>query len=279
MDYPRIAQKLYGEPWAITAEAHLAMQRVFEAHQAGSKIEAVFTRNQFDCKAMALDPPRDRHSRVYRRGQLAYIPVHGIVGKGLSIMEEMCGGYSIDQLGSDIEEASADPNVARVLFDFNSPGGQISGVPETARMIAAMTKETFGFTGNQSHSASYWLMSQCNHLYCTESAGTGSIGVYLAVYDKTEQLAKQGIKLTLIKAGKFKGAGLPGNPLDEEAIALLQAQVNLIYGSFCGMITAKRPGVTEATMQGQTFLGRQCVDSKLVDALTTSLGGLIARLS
>jgi hypothetical protein len=108
MNYPHIAQKLYGEPWAITPAAHSSMQQVFEAHLNGDKTQQViFTRNQFNSAALVLDPPRDRTSRVYRRGRLAYVPVHGIIGKGLSLMEEMCGGYSIDQLEKDLDECNA----------------------------------------------------------------------------------------------------------------------------------------------------------------------------
>jgi signal peptide peptidase SppA len=280
MNYPHIAQKLYGEPWAITPAAHASMQQVFEAHLNGDKTQQViFTRNQFNAAALVLDPPRDRTSRVYRRGRLAYVPVHGIIGKGLSLMEEICGGYSIDQLEKDLDECNADAAVSRILLDFNSPGGQISGVPETARLIAASPKETFGFTARQSDSAAYWLMSQCDHIYCTQSAETGSIGVYLAVYDKTEMMKKAGVSLTLIRSGKHKGMGMPGNPLTEEQIQMLQDQVDMIFAEFSGAILAKRPNVTKETMQGQAFIGNQCLKAHLVDALTTSLGDLVARLS
>jgi signal peptide peptidase SppA len=281
MSYPRIAQKLYGEPWAITAEAHAGMQRVFEDHMRGdtSRHEVYAPMNRFSAAALSLDPPRNLTSKVYRRGQLAYVPVHGIIGKGLSAMEQMCGGYSIDQLGRDVDEVNADMSVKRVLFDFDSPGGQISGVPEAARLIANCVKQTFGVTAGQSDSAAYWLMSQCGFIYCTESSEVGSIGVYLAIYDKTEMLAKQGIKLQLIKAGKHKAMGLPGNPLTEEEIQMLQDQVNQIYASFTGDIKAKRPKISADTMQGQAFLGKRIVENHLADALVTSLGDLVARLS
>lgn len=278
MSYPRIAQKLYGEPWAITESAMQGMQAVFEEHLKGNTSSMVFAQTRFNSAALALDPPRNASSRVYRRGKLAYVPVSGIIGKGLSVMEQMCGGYSIDQLGRDVAEASADPGVTRVLFDFDTPGGQISGVPEAARLIAACSKETFGFTGAQCGSAGYWLMSQCTNLYCTESAMAGSIGVYMAHYDKTEMLAKQGIKLTLIKSGKYKAAGIPGNPLTEDDVKMLQAQADMIYDSFTSMISSKRPQVKSETMQGQGFIGKQCLDAKLVDALVTSLDDLVARI-
>jgi ClpP class serine protease len=171
--------------------------------------------------------------------------------------------------------------VKRVLFDFDSPGGSISGLPETAQIIAQLGKEkdTFGFTEGQCQSAAYWLMSQCNHLYATESSFAGSVGIYLAVYDRTQAMENEGVKLTLIKAGKHKGAGIPGNPLSPDEIAMLQKQVDMIYASFTSAITAKRPKVTSETMQGQSFYGTQILQAKLIDAMATGLGQLVAALS
>lgn len=283
MDYARIAQKVYGEPWCITPEMHAQIQRILQAHIDGNKTNLNFVaqRNEFNAAALGLTPPRNVRSRVYTRGKLAYVPVSGIIGKSLSSMEQMCGGYSIDQLQSDIADVSEDSSITKALFHFNSPGGQISGIPETASMLAELGKrvETIGAVDNVSGSAAYWLMSQCNYIYATESSETGSIGVYVALLDRTEQLAAQGVKVTVVKAGKHKAAGLPGNPLSEEEIKLLQEKVDGIYQRFTSMISAKRPQVASSTMQGQTFFGKEAQKLKLVDALTNSVGSLVAKLS
>ncbi len=284
MDYPRILHKLLDEPWCITADAHDSIRFVLETHiRAGSStFPSAHASASFNAASLALTPPRSSRSRVYTSGKLAVIPVMGIIGKGLSAMEQMCGGYSIDQLQADVAEAADDSGITRVLFDFNTPGGQISGIPETAKMIADLSrlKNTYGFTSQQSCSAGYWLMSQCNTIFSAPSAMTGSIGVYLARYDiSKETLEAQGKTLTLIKAGDNKGAGLPGNPLTDAQKARLQEQVTMIYNDFTAAVTSRRPKVEKSSMQGDTFYGLEARKAGLVDSLAPNLAYLVQKLS
>jgi signal peptide peptidase SppA len=285
MEYPNIIRKLFTEPWCITGEAHLSMQRTLEAHLAGgSQVPTALrlgTSNGFNAAAIGLNPPKSVGSRVYTSGSMAYIPVRGIIGKGLSSMETMCGGYSVDQLEADVATALDDPSVKKILIGFNSPGGSVTGVPEAGSMIkAAMTqKPIYGFTDTQSCSAAYWLMSQCTAVYATGSATVGSIGVYLALLDRSEEMTQRGQKLKLFKAGAHKGMGLPGNQMTPEDEALLQAGVDKVYGLFTKAVTSARPKVEKATMQGQTFMGMDSRANGLIDAQVTGLGALIKRLS
>jgi signal peptide peptidase SppA len=290
MDYARILQKVYGEPWLITPAMHERIQDVLNAHitqksaMADSIIARTGTSNRFSAAQLGLTPPRTTGSRVYTRGQLAYVPVHGIIGKGLSSLDMMCGGYSIDQLQSDVEDLANDQTIKRVLFHFDSPGGQVSGVPETAKMIKSLRgqKELFGFTDAESNSASYWLMAQADHIYMTESSEVGSIGVYVALVDRTEALKAAGVKVTVVKAGKFKGAGLPGNPPTAEHLEMIQAKVTSTYDDFKAAVTSGRGAgrpVEDSTMQGQTFIGKEALKVKLADALVLNLATLVRSLS
>lgn len=284
MDYPRITHKVFFEPCCITPEAHYAVQRVLEAHLvggAGAASLGLSPRNHFNAANLELSPPRDANSRVYTRGKLAYIPVSGIISKGISRLEAMCGGYDLNQLHADLEVAKSNAAVKNILIDFNSPGGSTTGVPEGAEAIrlAGETKKVYGFTDTMSASASYWLMSQCTNIYATGSAVLGSIGVYLALLDSSEEMKARGVALKLFKAGAHKGMGLPGNVLSEEDEKLLQSNVDKWYGLFTKAVTSTRSKVKTETMQGQTFLGMDCRQNGLIDATVGSLGHLIERLS
>lgn len=279
MSYQRILQCVYGEPWCILPATHETIRQVLADHIIGSADQKFLpTRNHFSAQALQLDPPRLRSSRVYRRGPLAYIPVNGIIGKNLSMMEEMCGGYSIDQLARDVNEAESDPTCKNVLFDYNSPGGRIQGVPETARMISKMTKETYSFSSDMAASAAYWLYSQAKHRYLTETAVLGSVGVLVVMFDRTKQLAAQGITPVIVKAGMHKDAGLPGRPFTEDELQMVQAQVSMIYDMMTADIQRSHGGIKTGALQGQIFLGAQCLDAKLADGIS-SLGALVQRLS
>lgn len=281
MNYSRILQCVYNEPWAVLPATHETIQQVLAERLRGESVNRLQApRNHFNAAALELNPPRARTSRVYRRGQMAYVPVAGIIGKNLSMMEMMCGGYSIDQLAADVDEVAGDSSIQNVLFDFDSPGGRVQGIPETARMVAQLgkSKDTYAFTADLAASAAYWLYSQANHRYMTETAALGSVGVIVVHLDRTKQLEMQGVNATIIKAGDHKGAGLPGNPLSAEQIQMIQDQVNMIYGMMVADIKRAHAGISDKSLQGQVFLGKQVIDAKMADGFT-SLGALVERLS
>jgi signal peptide peptidase SppA len=273
-----------GEPWLITPETHHTLQEVLMSHIEGRSVAT--TANlaiPFTPKAVGLGLTKHAQpgSRVWTKGRLAVIPVWGVIGQHMSNLEMMCGGFDVAGLEHDIGLVSSDPSIKNVLFDFNTPGGTVTGVPEAGKMIAALgkTKNTFGFTDSMSASAGYWLMSQTNSVYATESAGIGSIGVYCAFLDRSESMKARGERMHIIKAGKHKAMGAPGNPLNDEDLALVQAQVDRDYASFVKAIRSKRPDVSDETMQGQMFRAPEARQAKLVDAMVTSLTTLISKLS
>lgn len=283
--YPLILQRVLGEEWCILPEVHHSIQDVLFAtieaggvqqNQVMTGLQVPFTER---AAGVGLTPPSDRASRLWTRGSLGVIPVRGVIGSHMSGLETMCGGYDVAQLQYDLESASEKGDIKRVLIDFHSPGGTITGVPEAAKAIKAMDKPTFGFTNGMSASASYWLMSQCDQIYTTESGSVGSIGVYMALLDKSEAMKARGEQVKLFKAGKYKAQGHPGVPLTAEDEQMIQDRVNKTYGKFTAAVRSGRTGVRTETMQGQMFTGADARDAKLVDSLVSSLGSLVKRLS
>jgi signal peptide peptidase SppA len=284
--YPRIAQRVFNENWLILPETHHAIQEALLAHIEGRHPGGIDSSARmavpFTTKAVGngLTKHPSPGNRVWTRGRLAVIPVWGVIGQHLSNLEASCGGFDVARLEHDISVVANDTAIRNVMFDFNTPGGTVTGVPEAGRMIAQLGKEknTFGFTDSMSASAGYWLMSQTNAVYATESAGIGSIGVYAAFLDRTEAMKTRGEKMHIIKAGKHKAMGAPGNPLTDEDVAMIQAQVDRDYAAFTKAILSKRPDVKSETMQGQMFRTPEARAAKLVDATVTSLSALISKL-
>jgi signal peptide peptidase SppA len=279
--YPRILQKVYFEPWCILPQMHYAIQDVLEAAIEGHN--AVMAGNlqppPINAVGLGLRTPSQPGSRLYTKGKLGVIPVRGVIGHHLSNMETMCGGYSVEQLENDLALAEEDGSLSRLLLDFHSPGGTVTGVPEAARSIRNSRKETFAFTNGQAASAAYWLASQCQNVYLTDSAAMGSIGVFAAHLDRSAEMDKRGHKLQIVKAGKYKAMGVGGKPLSDEEVALLQEGVDDTYKAFTRDVTARRPGVATETMQGQMFQGSKAVKARLADSVASSLGNLVKRLS
>jgi signal peptide peptidase SppA len=215
-------------------------------------------------------------------GQTMVIFGSGILGKHLDSMEETCaGGLSVDKIQAALREARDDDKVASVILHLDTPGGIVYGIAETAALVRqiATTKPIVGFGDSQTASAGYWILAATDHIYVTPSADLGSIGVYSAFYDYSAMCAQKGIKVELFKDGIYKGAGFPGTSLTDEQRTLIQEEVNLCSADFKAAVRAHRAGVTDETMQGQCFFGKQAIAAKLADSLVNSLEEVVADLA
>lgn len=275
MRYPRLLAALRSARWAI---APSALQSIYDSLGAHLRGDLRFRADMEDAPTNPLQPSPLVVSSI---PLLAVIPVHGILGKHLSSLETECGGCDVDAIRSAVDAALADPAVRALVLDFDSPGGTVTGIPELAAHLreAVTHKPIFAFTSSQCCSAAYWLAASCSALFATLSADVGSIGVYMALVDDSEWWKKEGYKLELIKAGKFKALGISGQPLSDDERALLQADVDRIYAMFTADVRAGRGTVEDSTMQGQTFMGEMAVGVNLVDEIVPDLDTLLANLS
>jgi len=261
----RIIAKVYSEPWLITTAKHYAIQRALEAKLRGETVLVPVQPGDEE------EPEED-----YVTGETMVIPVHGIIGKHLDMIETMCGGCDLDSVDASIEEARGDSNIRRVAFSFRTPGGTVTGVPETAARIAQLsaTKETIAYTDSECCSAGYWMASQCRGFFCAGSASTGSIGVYMALLDQTRALDMQGITVNEISSDKWKCAGAPWRVLSEEERAQFQSQVAAIADDFKSAIGLFRE-LPDEYMRGQVFSGKDAVAFGLADGIADSLEELL----
>lgn len=277
MKYPRLAAALYTGRWCIHPATFAAMHATFQAAVAGTLpgVKAA----EHDSPAMPKpEPPPAPELQVE---SIKIIPVHGICAKYISQMEADCGGLDLQHVEADLREAASDARVRVIVLHFNSPGGSVTGIPELAALIREInaSKPVFAFSDSMCASAAYWLASACTEIVVTPTAEIGSIGVYSALVDESVAWATNGYKLELMKAGTHKAAGIPGLPLAPEDRALIQAEVDAIYGMFTSDVNAGRNGVASEVMQGQTFMGGAAVAVNLADGVVASLTDFVKMLT
>lgn len=249
--------KVFNEPWLIDTKTHYAIQQTLINRIQGQDVKLFNGESKVEEK------------RPYQViGSTAVINMFGVVGKHLSGLEMSCGGLSLDASQALMKLADADPQVSKTLLHFNSPGGTVTGVYETGKFISELSKPVYAFTETQICSAAYWLASKTDGIIATPSASLGSIGVYMAFMDSSEKLAKEGVKLDLIKSGEFKAMGI--KPLSEDERAILQERVEQIHEQFKAEVNEKRT-VDPAFMEGLTYTGEQSIENGLADSLVFSL--------
>ncbi len=207
------------------------------------------------------------------------IPVSGIIGQNLAPIEKMLGATDVNDLAKTLDEFERNPLVKTILFDIDSPGGTVTGIPEIAEQVASSSKPTVSFTASLAGSAAYWIGSQADVFYATPSANVGSVGVFMPFVDASAAFSQAGLFVEVIRSGKYKGMGIHGTALTDEQRNHLQEQVNQVHELFKASVRNKRRYVRDESMQGQVFYGSSAVEKNLVSALIASRSALLRKLT
>lgn len=266
MRLERIIRAVFFEPWLIDARAHASIRQLVQAKLSDDiRADALAAINQDENED--LDEPKGPEG-------IALIPIQGVIGKRVSMIEKVCfGATDVLEVSEAIQGALADDSIKGIFMEFDSPGGTVGGVPELADEIrsAAQVKPIMAYADGMMCSAAYWLASGADAIYATRTAEVGSIGVYIPWVDESASFAMDGLKADpIVSTGsKFKAMGFPGTSLTAEQRAMLQERVDHTLSMFKGAVTARGRKVAATAMLGQTFEGDGARAVGLVDSIST----------
>lgn len=242
------------QPWAMMPEIINALMAGTPAPEAANAARAA--------RAGASAP-----------GSIAVIPLAGV------IVPHASGWFgdeaALDVFGAALDAAVADPGIAAILIDIDSPGGSVYGVGEAAAQVyaARSAKPVVAIANSLAASAAYWIGSQAAEFHVTPSGEAGSIGVWQAHMDVSQAMEEAGVKATLISAGKFKTEGNPFEPLSEEARGFMQSRVDDYYAAFTRAVARGRNiGVEQVRSgmgQGRVLGADAALAENMVDGIAT----------
>lgn len=267
MKYQRIISEVFRKPWAILPEKLQTIADLVILRASGEKL----TDEEIRARMGVPAAPASRSV-----GSVAVIPIYGVISQRMNLMSDISGGTSIEQLTAAYRSALNDPGVSAIVFDVDSPGGAVEGVPELAAEILAgrKTKKTVAVANSFAASAAYWLAASAGEIVVTPSGAVGSIGVFAAHEDMSKALENEGVKVSLVSAGKFKVDGNPYEPLSETARADLQARVDEYYGMFVKAV-GKGRSASQESVRGGFGEGRMVIASDAVkQGMADSIGTL-----
>lgn len=281
--YEHVFRLVSEAAWAIKPEVLLVIKDVLTYRMAGHRLEAW----EIDERIGAGSPEREaarRGAAPARRGAVALLSLYGMIAPRASMVSNVSGpsGTGLDAFTRQLEDALDSPDVASIVVDVNSPGGMVDMVPETAARIreARDRKPIYGVANTDAGSAAYWLLSQMSEVAQTPSGMVGSIGVYSMHQDMSGALELQGLRNTLVSAGKYKVEGNPFESLGEEARQNIQAMVDGYYDWFVDDV-AKGRGVKTSVVrsgygEGRMLMSKQALAEGMVDRIDT-LEGVVRR--
>lgn len=206
---------------------------------------------------------------------LAVVNVSGsLVSKNRPYNRYM-GLVSYDEIRNAVFTA-IESDVDAIVLNMDTPGGQATGIAELSDFLAEVNtgvKPIYTYTGTIMASGGYWLGSVGQEIYASRLATVGSIGVVTVHASYKEMLQKEGIDVTVLRAGEFKALGSPYEKLDEKARAQIEAQMNSIYDVFLGTVAENRGTSVEAlkstAAEGRVFIGADAAKVGLVDKITS----------
>lgn len=275
-DLENLAAELYGRPLAITRDKLIALCTAFEQRRAGVEVseeEIKAIKQERERSAVASGSARELNCGMtaYMVGQTAILPLHGVVVQRPSIFTMYSGGVSCEQFTLAHSELVNDPNVKSIIWDVHSPGGSVFGVEESFQRLFGMRgkKKTVAYSNSVMCSAAYYLSCAADEISVSPSSLTGNIGVISSHVDRSKMNEALGIKVTYIYAGKYKSEGWPDQPLDNEAMQAMQAEMNAFYDQFVAAV-AKGRGVSEKAVrngfgEGRALTSKFALDTGICD--------------
>lgn len=279
MKYSHIVGYVSSQMWAIEPNKWNELLGVL-AFRAGGH---AFTADEIQARIGARGGP----SSASQSGNVAIIPVRGIIANRMGAMDDTSGGTSCERISAMIDQIVADGSIPTILYDFDTPGGTVPGVQALADKMFSLRGKIaqIAMVNGMCASAGYWLASQCDEIVSDSASETGSIGVRWTPHqDVSAALAKEGIVVTEIYAGKYKTEGSPFQPLSDETKAFKQAQADDIYQRFLASVARGR-GTTPAAVEagygeGRVLLAKDAKAAGLIDRIGTmdeTIGRLVGR--
>lgn len=209
--------------------------------------------------------------------KIAVISLNGPIMEGSQ--SSLFGGRVItpESVRNDLLRARDDASVKAVVIQVDSPGGQVSACQEIVYEMDQFKKPVVMSLRGIAASGGYYISAKANRILALPSTLTGSIGVISEIPNLKGLFDKIGIKIEVIKAGKYKDMFSGTRDFTPEEVQIMQTITDESYDQFISVVAEGRHMEKEKVRElatGQLYTGAQAKALGLVD----ELGGLQAAI-
>ena len=161
--------------------ARLAIRKEDAELLASSDFKPLFDDNgNYEGVWKADGEPNQVNNITYREDGIAVIHVDGALSFRSDFFTAWLGWDTYNSIEAAFEECLENDSVKGIIFDINSPGGEVNGVADLAdKIFSARGSKPYGIvarTGGMMCSAAYWIGSSCEKIYTASNGTLGSIG-------------------------------------------------------------------------------------------------------
>ena len=196
-------------------------------------------------------------------GRTAVIPIHGILTKQSDPLIAFFYGANTayDDIIAQVAMAESDPKVTNVIFDVDSPGGNVDGMFDAMAVISGLTKPA-SVRARNANSAAYALAAVAGDITASGPGATfGSIGVVASV-----AVSDNVVTLSSTDAPEKRP-----DPRTEEGKAAIVRHLDAVSDLFISGIAEGRGISADAVRQGfgrgATLLAGEAKERGMIDGI------------
>ena len=201
-------------------------------------------------------------SKLPTGDKVALIKVEGVINSSGDILK----------LLKEVEE---NKHIKALVLRVNSPGGAVGASQEIYRELKRVRDEykkpVVVSMGNVAASGGLYISLPANVIFAEGGTITGSIGVIIQKLDVQKLADKLGVKLEVVKTGKYKDILNPFRGMTEDEKKFLLKLEEDVLNQFKEAVVENRKGKLKVDIDqiadGRIFTGHQAVEIGLVDRL------------
>lgn len=197
----------------------------------------------------------------------------GPLGRRVGLVEIIGDINDSEGIVEQLDRMRRDSSVRAVVVRLDSPGGGVAAsqeIHEAVQKVREEGKPVIASMGGVAASGAYYVACAADSIVSNPGTLTGSIGVIMSFPNTDELFRKVGLKLEVVKTGKFKDIGSLARPMTAEERELLQEVLANVYEQFVDAISEGRNLDREDILpyaDGRIFSGDQARDYGFVDRL------------
>ncbi len=218
----------------------------------------------------------DYYELIDEDGRLRDVPENSVISMNItgaiSKYSQFCGPVGMQTKIRQLQILDAHENVAAILLNIDSPGGEGYAARAMADTIQRANKPIIAFINDLAASAAYMIAAAADEIYAnSDMAELGSIGTYIQVADFRKQLENEGINLHEI----YATASIDKNKEYKEAIngnyEPMRQFANSFNDKFLAMVNTGRNGKLTADEKtwgtGKVFYAPKALELGLIDGI------------
>ena len=197
----------------------------------------------------------------------------GSLGGRVGLVELLGEIDDSDSVVDQLERLQHDGSVHAIVLRIDSPGGGVAAsqeIYEAVRKVREDGKPVVASMAGVAASGAYYVACAADSIVCNPGTLTGSIGVIMSFPNTEELFRKVGVKLEVVKTGKFKDVGSIWRPMTDDERKLLSDVLSNVYDQFVDAIVEGRSLNRDDVLpyaDGRVFSGDQALDYGFVDRL------------